>query len=92
MLNRILFIIYILYCFEVGIFLLIFPWMEVWSENAILSYFPVLIQELLLSNYARGAISGLGLVNLFLGIREVANSQRAFRKARLESANSLRDF
>ncbi|MEE8584744.1 MAG: hypothetical protein V3T83_07825 [Acidobacteriota bacterium] len=92
MLNRFLFFIYVLYCFEVGLFLLTFPWMQIWSDNALLSYFPEVVRGLLLSNYVRGAVSGLGLANLFLGLREVIHFQRDYRKARMESADSLRNL
>ena len=92
MLNRFLFFIYLLYCFEVGLFLLIFPWMQLWSNNTLLTYFPDLLREIVLSNYARGAVSGLGLANLLMGIREVVHSARSLRKARVESADSLRNL
>lgn len=92
MLNRFLFFIYLLYCFEVGLFLVIFPWMQLWGSNALLTYFPDLMREIVLSNYARGAVSGLGLANLLMGIREVIHTSRAFRKARVESADSLRNL
>ena len=80
MLNKILFVVYVLYCFEVGIFLIIFPWMRLWDQNALLGYFPY-IRLILLNNFFRGAVSGLGLANLVLGAWEIAHFQQYFRKA-----------
>jgi len=58
-----------LFCLEVGAFLLVFPWMPYWSDN----YFFALTgswQPLFLSPYFRGAVSGLGVLNLYLAIIE----------------------
>lgn len=71
MFNRLLFFVYLLYCFEVGLFLLIFPWMQLWDHNSLLSYLSDPLRDVLLSNYFRGAVSGLGLANLLLGVWEV---------------------
>lgn len=80
MLSRVLFVIYVLYCFEVGVFLIIFPWMRLWEQNFILQYSPYL-HLLFLNNFFRGAVSGLGVMNLVLGVWEIAQFQRYFRKA-----------
>ncbi|MDA2927624.1 hypothetical protein MYX78_10425 [Acidobacteria bacterium AH-259-G07] len=80
MINKILFVIYILYCFEVGIFLVIFPWMRLWEQNLLLEYSPYL-RFVFLNNFFRGAVSGLGLANLMLGVWEIAHFQQYFRKA-----------
>ena len=34
MLNKLFFVIYVLYCLEVGVFLIVFPWMHQWAENS----------------------------------------------------------
>ncbi len=91
MLNRVLFWVYILFCFEVGLFLTVFPWMPLWDDNALLSYIPR-VRPVVLSNYFRGAISGLGIVNLLLGALEVAYSQGIIRKPGLGSPDSVRDL
>ena len=79
MLNKVLFVIYVLYCFEVGIFLIVFPWVRLWEQNLLLGYHPFL-QVLFLNNFFRGAVSGLGIANVILGAFEVARFQRYFRK------------
>jgi len=80
MINRALFVVYILYCIEVGIFLLVYPWMRQWDQNSLLSHF-TLLRPLLLNNFFRGAVSGLGIVNLLMAAWEVLHFQRYFRKA-----------
>ena len=80
LITRALFLLYVLYCFEVGVFLLIFPWSSIWDQNSLLSYYPDL-KKVILNNFFRGAVSGLGLANLFLGFWEVGNFSRYSRKA-----------
>ncbi len=80
MMNKALFFVYILYCIEVGIFLIVYPWVRLWEQNSLLSHYPEL-RAIFLNNYFRGAVSGLGAANLLLGAWEVAHFQRYFRKA-----------
>ena len=58
-----------------------FPWSNVWDQNSLLSYYPNL-KLIVLNNFFRGAVSGLGLANLLLGFWEVSRLNRYFRKAR----------
>jgi len=80
MVNKVLFVIYVLYCLEVGIFLLVYPWMRLWDQNFLLQYSSYL-RVVLLNDFVRGAVSGLGIANLILGAWDVAHFQRYFRKA-----------
>ncbi|MGH9338481.1 MAG: hypothetical protein ACRD1R_02555 [Acidobacteriota bacterium] len=80
MANKVLFCVYVLYCFEVGIFLLVFPWMRLWDQNSLLQIYPQL-RLIFLNNFFRGAVSGLGMANLILGVWEVAHFQYYFKKA-----------
>ncbi len=79
MVNKALFVIYVIYCLEVGIFLLVYPWMRLWDQNFLLQY-SSLLRVVLLNDFFRGAVSGLGIANLILGAWEVAHFQRYFRK------------
>ncbi len=79
MVNKALFVIYVLYCLEVGIFLLVYPWMRLWDQNFLLQY-SAYLRVVLLNDFFRGAVSGLGIANLILGAWEVAHFQRYFRK------------
>jgi hypothetical protein len=72
MVNKILVLIFILFCFELGIFLLIFPWSQYWENNYFLFQFPFL-RPILLNSFFRGAVSGLGVVDFALGCWEARN-------------------
>ncbi len=67
--QRVWLVVFVLFCLEVGIILVWCPWTKIWSENSILLSYPTLRGFLMLS-FVRGAISGLGLVNIWMGIAE----------------------
>lgn len=67
--KRILLTVFILFCIELGLFLLVLPWSELWERNFLLARFPN-IRTLLLNSYLRGAVSGLGLINLWVGLSD----------------------
>lgn len=76
-------VFFILICFEIGILLVILPWVPSpsWNENYLLvlaadkAHWPWLALAMK-SGYARGAVTGLGLLNILLGVWEIIN----FRK------------
>lgn len=63
------------FCFEVGAFLLVYPWMNAWNENYLLQINSAWT-PFLLSQQFRGAISGLGMLNIFIAISEVFRLRR----------------
>jgi hypothetical protein len=63
------------FCFEMGIFLLVFPWLDRWSVNFVRSLHPWL-QSVWLSPEFRGAVSGLGVVNLYIALIEIFRLRR----------------
>jgi hypothetical protein len=68
-------VLVITFCLEIGFFLLIFPWTESWTSN----YFSTLIPEWKMrwdNMYLRGAISGLGVVNLYISFTEIFRLRR----------------
>ena len=65
--NRLLRVVLLLIWLEVGLVLILVPWSELWETNYFLYQYPGL--GLFLKNpYLRGAISGLGLINVFLAL------------------------
>lgn len=62
-------ILFILFCIEIGILLVILPWTPFWDNNFFFGLTPQL-NGLWLSNYLRGGVSGVGLVNIWIGIGE----------------------
>lgn len=54
----------------VGIILVVAPWMpSLWDANYLLQPYPIL-RILALSPFTRGAVTGLGLVNVLLALQE----------------------
>lgn len=68
-------VLLITFCLEIGLFLLVFPWTESWDNN----YFATSIARLRLywdNMYLRGAVSGLGLINLYIAVAEAFRLRR----------------
>ena len=55
---------------EIGLLLIVLPWSAFWERNYF-AYWPTL-RVLMTNNYVRGAISGLGVLNLLAGLSELA--------------------
>jgi hypothetical protein len=68
-LRRLLFVAYFL---EVGVLLVLVPWSGFWDRNYFAAAHPVL-RDVLINNYVRGAVSGLGVVNLLMAFDELAS-------------------
>jgi hypothetical protein len=88
--SRLSVIFYIILCLEVGIVLTLLPWassswlgLSDWSNN----YFLLLVahkagygvQRFVASGWVRGAVSGLGILNLSMGIWELINYRQTVR-------------
>ena len=65
--NRVSRAILILLCFELGALLVYLPWSRLWEQNYFLSRFPMLI-PVVLHPSMRGAVSGLGLLDVALAV------------------------
>lgn len=68
--SKLLGLLVVVVCFEVGVFLVVFPWMEAWGRNSIPMFSPGLI-DLWENNFFRGALSGLGLINIWISFQEM---------------------
>jgi hypothetical protein len=53
----------------VGAGLVVVPWTALWDANYLLQPHPA-VRNLLLSAFSRGAVSGLGLVNILLALHD----------------------
>jgi len=68
-------VLLITFCLEIGLFLLIFPWTEAWDNN----YFAnsiARVRQYWDNMYLRGAVSGLGVINLYISLAEVFRLRR----------------
>ena len=63
-------LIVIAFFFEIGVALLIVPWSAFWDRNYFAEAIPA-IHGLITNNFVRGAVSGLGLVNIGSGLAEI---------------------
>jgi hypothetical protein len=73
--KRLLRISLALFIFEIGVFLVIFPWTEDWDLN----YFQIVtpgLQDLWHQPSFRGALTGLGFVNIYIACLQVVHSFR----------------
>jgi hypothetical protein len=71
----------IFFCFEIGLFLIIIPWSELWEGNYLLSYVPRL-QPLVLHDAFRGAVTALGGIDLLIGLFELKHLIKSMRVPR----------
>ncbi len=67
--SRLLTIVYILLCFEMGVFLFVLPWVSLWSKNFFVGQYPW-ISAIAMNYFVRGAVSGVGLADVGLAIYE----------------------
>ena len=78
--RRILGFCLVIFASELGVFLLVFPWQSNWEQ----SWIPVHVSrlaDLWMSHYFRGALSGLGLLNLYVSFTELYRQIRQSFKA-----------
>jgi len=73
--HKLVGLLFVILCFEVGIFLVAFPWSSYWNVNFFSGLSPAWA-EIWASPYARGAVTGLGFVNLYVSLLEVFRLQR----------------
>lgn len=68
MLRRLLVVAFFI---EVGLLLIVLPWSTFWERNYFASLWPAL-RLALANDFVRGAVSGLGVLNLAAGFSELA--------------------
>jgi hypothetical protein len=62
--------LFIAFFFEIGFALLVVPWSAFWDRNYFAEALPP-IHVVITNNFVRGAVSGLGLINIFAGLGEI---------------------
>ncbi len=96
MASRLTVIFYILLCLEAGVFLTLLPWwqpwgMGDWGDNFFLVMVAqktglVGLQRAVASGWVRGAVSGVGLLNLAMAVWEIFHFNQTVR--RLQGADA----
>jgi hypothetical protein len=68
-------VVFVVFCFEIGLFLLIYPWTDAWTDNNISllgrGEFELSWRQLWNDPYFRGAVSGIGVLNLWIALVEL---------------------
>ncbi len=78
-------LVYVFFCFELGVFLLLFPWLDLWQQNFFSGLSPMWY-DFWNSPYVRGAVSGLGVIDLWISFSEL------FRLRRFSQASGNRSI
>jgi hypothetical protein len=83
MVEKLIVVFFILLCLMAGITLILFPWINFggisdWSDNYFLALITSLtgssvIRDALSSGWIRGAITGLGVLNIYMAFTEIIN-------------------
>lgn len=69
--TKLLSLCFVIFCFEIGVFLVVFPWLDnAWEANHVAGFSPWLA-DIWGNPFFRGALSGLGLVNIYISFLEI---------------------
>jgi hypothetical protein len=69
----------IVFCLEVGVVLLVFPWSDYWDNNFFSTWIPR-FHYFWDNSYLRGGVSGLGVVNIVIAFGELFRLRRFSRQ------------
>ena len=73
-------VFFAVYCLEAGLFFIIVPWTRLWTINPLL-HGTYTISMMANDPFLRGFISGLGVVHIILGVKEIVRLARQQREA-----------
>jgi hypothetical protein len=67
--------VFALFCIELGVLLVLSPWIEVYEHN-VYQFIPTGWQPFFLSQHFRGALSALGFLNFIIALNELIDLVR----------------
>ena len=67
-----------LYCLEAGLFFTVVPWTRIWTMNSLL-HDSAMVALFADNPFVRGFVSGIGVLHLIFGVRELMRLARARR-------------
>jgi len=73
--HKVFALIFIVFCMVLGVFLLFFPWSVLWDRN-FFSFLTPQLRQYWSNTYLRGAVSGLGLLNVYISLVEIFRLRR----------------
>jgi hypothetical protein len=80
--HRLVVLMFVFVCAGVGVFLVILPWMPEWTHNHLLLSYPRL-RQFIASGFVRGVVSGLGMLDIWIGFWEAVHYREEQRSIRL---------
>ena len=81
-LHRLVVLLFVFMCASVGVFLVILPWRPEWTHNRLLLSYPGL-RQFIASGFVRGVVSGLGMLDIWIGFWEAVHYREEKRSFRL---------
>ncbi len=70
-------VVFIIFCLELGLFLIIYPWTDEWDHNMFAAAVRLAQwNEWWNSPFLKGALSGLGLLNVWVSVAEIFRLRR----------------
>lgn len=87
MVERLTVIFFIALCLLLGFYLILAPWDALfgpWGDNYLLAFIAdkagsPIIQKTIASNWVRGAVTGLGVLNIIIAFWEIAHFNQSVR-------------
>jgi len=73
--ERILTVVWVIFCLELGLLMIVLPWTQFWMSNSLFASLPWL-RPVVEHNFLRGAVSGLGVLDLWIGFSELGRGRR----------------
>jgi hypothetical protein len=80
--HRLRQVLWLIIIFEVGVILVVLPWLRVWDSNYFLAHYPMLRPYFLHPSF-RGAITGLGALDILLAADMAWRNIRATQTRRI---------
>lgn len=74
--RRVLGFCFVIFAFELGLFLVVFPWLQTWDLSWVPAHSPH-FSAMWMSSYFRGALSGLGLLNIYIAFVELVRQLKS---------------
>jgi hypothetical protein len=78
-LHRLSLVIFVIFCIELGMLLTVLPWTRIWTDNSLLTAHPAW-RAVVQDNFVRGVVTGLGLIDIWIGIWEAVHYREPGKK------------
>ena len=73
-------VFFAVYCVEAGLFFIVVPWTRLWTLNPLLHSTDTM-SMMFNDPFVRGFISGVGVVHILIGVKEIVRLARQQREA-----------